>query len=100
MPSSCARWSGSVAEEPSTEELLEELRKAKVSDLLVHTCSMIASLGFAKLDSEGLDLDEARVAIESLRALEPLLPEEARPGVAGAVASLQLAYADAVKNAS
>jgi hypothetical protein len=87
-----------VAEGPGTAELLEELRKAKVSDLLVHTCSMVASLGFAKLDPGGRDLDQARLAIESLRALEPLLPEEARRDVTGAVASLQLAYADAVND--
>ena len=88
-----------MAEPPSTEELLEELRKAKVSDLLVHTCSMVASLGFAKLDPANRDLEQARLAVESLRALEPLLPDEARPGVAAALASLQLGYADAVRDA-
>ncbi len=88
-----------MAEPPSTEQLLEELRKAKVSDLLVHTCSMVASLGFAKLDAENRDLEQARIAVEALRALEPLLPEEARRDVAAVLASLQLAYADAVKGA-
>jgi hypothetical protein len=89
-----------VAEEPSAEELVAELRKAKVSDLLVHTCSMVASLGFAKLDPEGRDLEQAQLAVEALRALQPLLSEQGQRDVGSVVASLQLAYADAVKDAS
>ena len=89
-----------MAEEPTAEQLVEELRKAKVSDLLVHTSSMIASLGFAKLDPDTRDLEQAQLAIEALKALAPLLPEESRRSVEGVVAALQLAYADAVKTAS
>jgi hypothetical protein len=89
-----------MADEPTAEQLVDELRKAKVSDLLVHTTSMIASLGLAKLDPETRDLEQARLAIESLRALAPLLPEASRRDVDGVVAALQLAYADAVKSAS
>ena len=86
--------------EPTTEQLVEELRKAKVSDLLVHTTSMVASLGFAKLDVETRDLEQARLAIEALKALAPLLGDDSRRGVEGVVAALQLAYADAVKSPS
>ncbi len=82
-------------EEPSAQQLVEELRKAKVEDFLVHTCSLLASFGFGKLAPEVRDLDQARLAIESLRALQPLLPEDAANGVKEVVASLQLAYADA-----
>jgi hypothetical protein len=89
-----------LADEPTAEQLVEELRKAKVSDLLVHTTSMIASLGFAKLDVETRDLEQARLAIEALKALSPLLSAESRRDVDGVVAALQLAYADAVKTAS
>ena len=88
-----------MAEEPTAEQLVAELRKAKVSDLLVHTCSMVASLGFAKLDQDSLELDQARVAIEALKALQPLLPDDAQRDIVGVVASLQLAYGDAVKTA-
>jgi ABC-type Fe3+ transport system substrate-binding protein len=88
-----------LAEEPTAEQLVEELRKAKVSDLLVHTTSMIASLGFAKLDVETRDLEQARLAIEALKALSPLLPADSGRDVDGVVAALQLAYADAVKTA-
>jgi hypothetical protein len=80
---------------PSAEELVAELRKAKVSDLLVHTCSLLASLAFGKLAPELGDLDQARLAIDALKALAPLLEEGPRRDVQQVVANLQLAYADA-----
>ncbi len=86
--------SGSAAE--GAEELLAELRKARVSDLLVPTCSLLASLGYGKLAPEARDLEQARLAIEALKALAPLLDEQPRRDVQQAVASLQLAYADAL----
>jgi hypothetical protein len=91
--------SGSPQSEPSAEQLAEqvmtELRKARVSDLLVESCSVIASLGYAKLAPDTLDLDQARLAIEALKALAPLLPEEPARNIRQVVANLQLAYADA-----
>jgi hypothetical protein len=79
----------------SAEQLVEELRKAKVSDLLVHTCSLLASLGYGKLAPEARDLEQARLAIDALKAWTPLLPEEARREVQQVLANLQLAYAEA-----
>ena len=90
--------SGSAAE-PSDSELVEELRKAKVADLLVHTCSLLASLAFGKLAPDLRDLDDARLAIDALKALVPLLPEERRSDLQSVLANLQLAYADAAKPA-
>lgn len=83
------------AKQPSAEELVDELRKAKVEDFLVHTCSLLASFGFGKLAPDVHDLDQARLAIDALKALEPLLPEEPRRAVLELVANLQLAYAEA-----
>jgi hypothetical protein len=87
------------AEGPTAEELanrfVAELQKAKVSDLLAETCSVIASLGYAKLAPETRDLDDARVAIEALKALTPLLPEPAERDIRQVTANLQLAFADA-----
>jgi hypothetical protein len=74
---------------------MDELRKAKVSDLLVHTCSMLASLAFGKLAPDVRDLDQARLAIDALKALGPLLDEGPRRDIQQVVANLQLAYADA-----
>ena len=85
------------AAEPTAEQLVEELRKAKVADLLVHTCSLLASLAFGKLAPDLRDLDDARLAIDALKVLMPLLPEERRPDFQQVVANLQLAFADAAK---
>ena len=90
-----------MADEPSADELVEELRRAKVSDLLVHTLSMVASMGFAKLAPEGRDLEQARIAIEALKALLPVLEGNVDEAVlrdfGQVLANLQLAYADAAK---
>ena len=82
--------------EPTAEELVAELRKAKVSDLLLHTSSMLASLAFGKLAPDVRDLDQARLAISALDALAPLLDEGSRRDIQQVVANLKLAYADAV----
>lgn len=81
--------------EPTAEQLVEELRKIKVRDMLVHTSSMLASLAYGKLAPETRDLDDARLAIDALRALLPVLPEQERNDVQQVVTNLQLAYADA-----
>ena len=90
-----------VADEPTADELVEELRRAKVSDLLVHTLSMVASMGFAKLAPDGRDLEQAQIAIEALRALVPVLESHVDEAVSRdfgqVLANLQLAYADTVK---
>jgi hypothetical protein len=79
----------------TAEELVAELQKAKVSDLIVHTCSLFASFGYGKLSPEALDLDEARLAIEALKALVPLLDEQSRKDIQQVLANLQLAFAQA-----
>jgi hypothetical protein len=86
--------------EPTAEQLVDELRKAKVGDLLVHTCSLLASLAFGKLAPDVRDLEQARLAIDALKALLPVLPEEHRASIQQVVANLQLAYADAAASAT
>ena len=81
--------------EPTAEQLVEELRKAKVDDLIVHSCSLFGSLAFGKLAPEVRDLEQARLAIDALQALTPLLAPEQRRDVQALLANLQLAYADA-----
>jgi len=91
-----------VAEEDelSQEELLEHIRQLKVSDLVLSILPTIAQLGYAKLEPEGRDLEQARLAIETLRALIPVLagsvPDELVHDFEQATANLQLAYAKAV----
>ena len=85
-------------------QLQEELRRLKVSDVLVQTVLTVSSLGFHKLEPETRDLDQARLAVEALRALVPALegavPEQALRDFNQMVANLQLAYAKAVAEAS
>jgi predicted nucleic acid-binding protein len=91
---------------PSDEQLVkqleEELKKLKVSDLLVQTLYTVSSLGYRRLSEEERDLDQARLAIEALRALLPLLEgsatEELIRDFKQVTANLQLAYADATKS--
>ena len=86
--------------ELSQEELLEHIRQLKVSDILLSMLPTLAQLGYAKLEPEGRDLEQARLAIDSLRALTPILagsvPEEVVHDFEQATANLQLAYAKAV----
>ena len=88
---------------PSDEELVqkleEELKKLKVADLLVQTLYTVSSLGYRKLSEEDRDLEQARLAIEALRALLPVLEGSAGDDVLRdfkqVTANLQLAYASA-----
>lgn len=81
--------------EPTAEQLVEELRKAKVEDMVVHSASLFASLAYGKLSEEARDLEQARLAIEALQALVAVLPEELRGDFRQVVSNLQLAYAAA-----
>lgn len=91
--------------QPSDEELVRqleaELQKLKVSDLLVQTLYTVSSLGYRRLSEEQRDLEQARLAIEALRALLPVLegsvPDELVRDFKQVTANLQLAYADASK---
>jgi hypothetical protein len=94
-----------VADDPTTltpEQLLEEIRKLKVTDVLLSTMSTVAQLAYAKLEEGSRDLPQAKVAIESLRALLPVLeggvPAEALRDYRQVVANLQLAYAEAAES--
>jgi hypothetical protein len=92
-------------QEQSEEELLkqvdEELRKLKVSDLLVQMLYTVSSLGYRKLSEEDRDLDQAKLAIETLRALLPVLEgavgDDVLRDFRQVTANLQLAYADATR---
>ena len=93
------------SELPTEEELREALDKVGVADVLLQALTATTSLGFRRVSAEARDLPQARVAIEALRALEPVLKEG---GVDDAVlrdleqarANLQLAYAKAVEESS
>jgi hypothetical protein len=87
--------------EIAPEDLVEAIRKMKVSDLLLSTISTTAQLGYAKLEPDSRDLDQARLAIEALKALLPVLEGSVAEEVLGEfnqlLANLQLAYAKAAE---
>jgi len=83
------------------EQLEAELGRLKVSDLLLQTVYTISSLGYHRLSGENKDLEQARLAIEALKAPVPVLdgavPEEAVRDFNQVLANMQLAYATAVR---
>ena len=89
----------SQSEQELVEQLQAELSRLKVSDLLLQTVYTISSLGYHRLSGENKDLEQARLAIEALKALLPVLegavPAEAVRDFNQVLANMQLAYASA-----
>jgi hypothetical protein len=88
--------------EPNEEELRaaleEQMRRITVKDVLLQTVVTLVNLSARKLglvEGEEKDLDQARLGIDAVRALLPLLPEEEVAPVKEAVSQLQMAYAQA-----
>jgi hypothetical protein len=86
------------------EQLAEELKKLRVEDVLVNTLIQVSSIGYRRLglteETRGdRDLEQSRLAVETMRALVPVLegflPKELVSGFEEQIASLQLAYAKA-----
>jgi hypothetical protein len=90
-----------LSDEELQKRVEEELRRLKVSDVLLQSCYTISSLGYGKMAAapEDRDLEQARLAIEALRALAPLLegavPAEVSRDLGQVTANMQLAYAKA-----
>ena len=86
-------------EELTPQQIVEPIKKLAVSDVLLSTVTSVAQVGYAKLEEGKLDLDQARLAIESLSGLIPLLephiPGELARDLHAMLANLQLAYAAA-----
>lgn len=92
---------------PPTEEELqaafeEQMRQIRVEDVLLQTTVTLVNLGARRLGlaaapgedlSEERDLDQARLAIEAVRALLPLCPQEQVEPIKQAVSQLQMAFA-------
>jgi hypothetical protein len=95
-----------LEQEQLARELAEELRKLRVQDVLVNTLVHVSTIGYRRLglteDSvDERDLDQSRLAIQTMQALVPVLegflPEDVVGGFQEQVANLQLAYAKAAK---
>jgi hypothetical protein len=99
-------WSPSMSEdqEQVARELAEELRRLRVEDILIQTLITISSVGYRRLgltedSKEDRDLGQAKLAIETMQALTPVLedvvPAELIADFKQSVATMQLAYAEA-----
>ena len=88
--------------QPSDEELRaaleEEMRRLTPEDVIVQSVVTLVNLagrklGMAAQEGEaGTDLDQAHTAIEAVRALLPLVPEEPAVPIKEALSQLQMAY--------
>ena len=90
--------------EPTEEELRaafeEQLRRITVQDVLLQTVVTLVNLSGRKLglapvegEPEEKDIEQARLGIEAVRALLPLIPEESAAPVREALSQLQMAFA-------
>jgi len=91
-------------EERLARELAEELSRLRIEDVLIQTLITISSVGYRRLGlteetKNDRDLQQAKLAIDTMTALTPILesvvPEELVRDFNQSVASLQLAYAQA-----
>ena len=86
--------------EPTEEELRaaleEQMKRITVHDVLLQTVVTLVNLSARSsglADSEEKDLAQARLGIDAVRALVPLLPEEEMAPISDALSQLQMAYA-------
>ena len=91
-------------QERVARELAEELRRLRIEDVLIQTLITVSSLGYRRLGlteetKDECDLQQAKLAIETMRALTPVLeatiPADLVRDFNQSVASMQLAYAEA-----
>jgi hypothetical protein len=94
----------SESEEEVAQRLAEELAQLKVEDVLVSVLIQISSIGYRRVGltedtKEDRDLDQAKLAIDTMKALTPVLAQVVPPDLIRdfeqSVANLQLAYAKA-----
>jgi hypothetical protein len=85
--------------EVSPEELAELVKKLEIKDFLLSELSTLAQLAYAKLEPSSRDLPQARLAIDAIRALVPVLegalPEQVVRDFGQVASNLQLAYVQA-----
>ena len=86
-----------ASQQPSEEELRaqleEEMKRITVQDVLLQTVVTLVNLAGRRLTVEGeKDAEQGRLAIEAVRALLPLCPEEQVAPVRDALSQLQMIY--------
>ena len=59
--------------ELTPEQLIEQIKQLRVADLILSTVTTLAQIAYAKLEESSRDLDQARLAIDSIQVLLPKL---------------------------
>jgi hypothetical protein len=62
---------------PTPEQLAEQIKALRVPELLISTVATLGQLAYVKLEAR--ELDQARLAIDAVGALTPLLEGQADP---------------------
>ncbi len=85
---------GQPTEEELRAALEEQLRQLRVEDVLLQTIVTLVNLAGRRLTAEGeKDAEQARMAIDAVRALLPLSPQEELGPIRDALSQLQMLYA-------
>jgi hypothetical protein len=106
QPGQGAPAGGPEGAAPTEEELRaafeEQMRQIRVEDVLLQTTVTLVNLGARRLGlaaepgqdtSEERDLDQAKLAIDAVRALVPLCPPEQGEPIRQALSQLQMTFA-------
>ena len=83
------------------DELREALKKLRVEDVLLQTAATLIDLAARRMGLAEEDgpkqLDQAKLAIDAIRALQPLMTEEQQAAIREPLSQLQMAYAREAK---
>lgn len=86
------------------DEIREALKKIRVEDVLLQTAATLIDLAARRMglaDEDGpKQLDQAKLAIEGIRALQPLMTDEQQAAIREPLSQLQMAYAREAKDAA
>ena len=78
------------------DEIREALKKIRVEDVLLQTAATLIDLAARRMglaeDDGPKQLDQAKLAIDAIRALEPLMTEEQQTALREPLSQLQMAY--------
>jgi hypothetical protein len=82
------------------QEMLEQqMREVRVEDLLTQTVASVLNLSARRIVKEDeVDLDQARIGIDAVRALVALLPSEVEEAVREPLSQVQMLYAQRAGN--
>jgi hypothetical protein len=79
--------------EAEREILEQQMREVRVEDLLTQTVASVLNLSARRIVKEDeVDLDQARIGIEAVRAIVPLLPAEVGEAVREPLSQVQMLY--------